>query len=98
MKAILERANIPGDALDLVIFGNILRAGHGQLIPRQAAIKGVDVDCVAIIPSLYGQGDVEHILGRQLRGLGCDRDGWIVGNKAGLHEFDQVGAQRGRWV
>jgi acetyl-CoA C-acetyltransferase len=39
MKAILERANIPGDALDLVIFGNILRAGHGQLIPRQAAIK-----------------------------------------------------------
>lgn len=39
MKAILERANIPGEALDLYIFGNILRAGHGQLIPRQAAIK-----------------------------------------------------------
>ena len=39
MKAILERANISGEALDLYIFGNILRAGHGQLIPRQAAIK-----------------------------------------------------------
>lgn len=39
MKAVLERANIPGEALDLYIFGNILRAGHGQLIPRQAAIK-----------------------------------------------------------
>lgn len=39
MKAILERADIPGEALDMYIFGNILRAGHGQLIPRQAAIK-----------------------------------------------------------
>ncbi|VAW37428.1 3-ketoacyl-CoA thiolase @ Acetyl-CoA acetyltransferase [hydrothermal vent metagenome] len=39
MKAILQRANIPGDALDMYIFGNVLRAGHGQLIPRQAAVK-----------------------------------------------------------
>jgi acetyl-CoA C-acetyltransferase len=39
MKAILDRANIPGEALDMYIFGNVLRAGHGQLIPRQAAIK-----------------------------------------------------------
>jgi len=39
MKAVLERAGISGNALDLYIFGNILRAGHGQLVPRQAAIK-----------------------------------------------------------
>lgn len=39
MKAALERAGISGEALDLYIFGNILRAGHGQLVPRQAAIK-----------------------------------------------------------
>ena len=39
MKAILERANIPGDLLDLIIFGNVVRAGHGQLLPRQAAVK-----------------------------------------------------------
>jgi acetyl-CoA C-acetyltransferase len=39
MKAIIDRANIPGEALDMYIFGNVLRAGHGQLIPRQAAIK-----------------------------------------------------------
>jgi acetyl-CoA C-acetyltransferase len=39
MRAALERANVPGDALDLYLFGNVLRAGHGQLIPRQAAVK-----------------------------------------------------------
>jgi acetyl-CoA C-acetyltransferase len=39
MKAALERAGIEGKDLDLYIFGNILRAGHGQLLPRQAAIK-----------------------------------------------------------
>jgi acetyl-CoA C-acetyltransferase len=39
MKSALEIANLPPEALDLYIFGNVLGAGHGQLIPRQAAIK-----------------------------------------------------------
>jgi acetyl-CoA C-acetyltransferase len=39
MKAALKRAGIEGRNLDLYIFGNVLRAGHGQLLPRQAAIK-----------------------------------------------------------
>ena len=39
MKATLARAGLPGGVLDLYILGNILRAGHGQLVPRQAAIK-----------------------------------------------------------
>jgi acetyl-CoA C-acetyltransferase len=39
MQGALTHAGVAGDALDLYIFGNILRAGHGQLIPRQAALK-----------------------------------------------------------
>jgi len=39
MRAALEQAGVPGDALDLYIFGNVLRAGHGQSVPRQAAFK-----------------------------------------------------------
>ncbi len=39
MQAALARAGISGAALDLYIFGNVLRAGHGQLLPRQAALK-----------------------------------------------------------
>lgn len=39
MQAALARANLKGESLDLYIMGNVLRAGHGQLLPRQAALK-----------------------------------------------------------
>ncbi len=39
MRAALERAGVSGESIDLYIFGNVLRAGHGQLLPRQAALK-----------------------------------------------------------
>jgi acetyl-CoA C-acetyltransferase len=39
MQAALAQAGIEGKALDLYIMGNVLRAGHGQLLPRQAALK-----------------------------------------------------------
>ncbi|MGL5081946.1 MAG: thiolase family protein, partial [Microcoleaceae cyanobacterium] len=39
MRSALERAGISGELVDLYVFGNVLRAGHGQLLPRQAAFK-----------------------------------------------------------
>lgn len=39
MQAALAQAGIEGEVLDLYIMGNVLRAGHGQLLPRQAALK-----------------------------------------------------------
>nr|HMQ53147.1 thiolase family protein [Anaerolineae bacterium] len=39
MTAALDRARIEGSTLDFYIFGNILKHGHGQLLPRQAALK-----------------------------------------------------------
>lgn len=51
MKAALEQAGVSGDMLDLYIMGNVLRAGHGQLLPRQAALRAgipVDIDGYAI--------------------------------------------------
>ncbi len=39
MRAALTQTGLSGDALDLYIFGNVLRAGHGQSLPRQAALK-----------------------------------------------------------
>lgn len=39
MKAALEQAGLNGAELDLFVFGQVLRAGHGQLPPRQAAFK-----------------------------------------------------------
>lgn len=51
MRAVLDRAGVEGSALDLYIFGNILKHGHGQLLPRHAAIKAgipVAVDGYAV--------------------------------------------------
>jgi acetyl-CoA C-acetyltransferase len=51
MKAAVERAGIDPAALDLYVFGNILKHGHGQLVPRHAAIKAgipAEVDGYAV--------------------------------------------------
>ena len=51
MREALDRAGVDGDSLDLIVFGNVLRAGHGQLVPRQAAIKAgipLHVDALAV--------------------------------------------------
>ncbi len=39
MKHALQRGNVDGGALDIFVFGNVLRGGHGQLVPRQSAIQ-----------------------------------------------------------
>ncbi|QYO67150.1 thiolase family protein [Leptolyngbya sp. 7M] len=39
MRAALEKAGLSGESIDLYVFGNVLRSGHGQLLPRQAAFK-----------------------------------------------------------
>ena len=46
MRGALARADIPGEALDFYAFGNVLRAGHGQLVPRQAAAQAGIPDAV----------------------------------------------------
>ena len=40
IKAAVERAGVPGDAVGEVLFGNCLMAGQGQAPARQAAFKG----------------------------------------------------------
>jgi acetyl-CoA C-acetyltransferase len=39
IKSAVEKSGISAENLDLYVLGNVLRAGHGQLIPRQAALK-----------------------------------------------------------
>ncbi|HXV44126.1 MAG TPA: thiolase family protein [Anaerolineae bacterium] len=39
MRAAVDRAGVEGKDLDLYIMGNILKHGHGQLLPRNAAIR-----------------------------------------------------------
>ena len=46
MRAALERGGVEGSELDFYVFGNVLRGGHGQLIPRQAALQAGIPDTV----------------------------------------------------
>ncbi|MFV1980566.1 MAG: acetyl-CoA C-acyltransferase [Rhodothermia bacterium] len=78
MKAAIDRGGVDGGSLDLCMFGNVLRAGHGQLIPRQAALKagipnhvdGVAIDMVCSsgmmsvmsASSMIRAGDAEIVL------------------------------------
>jgi acetyl-CoA C-acetyltransferase len=51
IKAALERAGLPGSAVDYVILGQVLLAGAGQLPARQAAVAGgigLDVPSITI--------------------------------------------------
>ena len=49
MKEALERAGVNGEQLDEVIFGNVIQAGLGQNIARQAELKaGIPVNVPAI--------------------------------------------------
>jgi len=78
MRGALEQSGIDGNQLDLIVFGNVLRGGHGQLIPRQASIKAgipvnvdsmaVDMVCASGMAALYNganairTGDAELVL------------------------------------
>jgi acetyl-CoA C-acetyltransferase len=52
IRAAIERAGVPADKVDEVLFGNCLMAGQGQAPARQAAIKaGVPVSAGAVTMS-----------------------------------------------
>lgn len=68
IKAAVERAGIPADAIDEVIMGNVLQAGQGQAPARQAALgaglpKGV---ACTTIHKVCGSGLKAAMLGHDL--------------------------------
>lgn len=98
MKAAIERAEIEGKDLDLYIFGNILKHGHGQLVPRHAALKaGIpnDVDGYAV-DMLCSSGMMSTINGDTAIRAG-DADLVMVG---GIESMSQAGfllSHKARW-
>src|SRR4029078_9297563 len=56
IKAAIERAGVPGDAVDEVLMGNCLMAGQGQAPARPAALR-------AGLPACAGAGGVLEMCG-----------------------------------
>ncbi len=98
MKAVLERANLAGGDLDFYIMGNVLRAGHGQLLPRQAAVKagiptnidgyGLDMVC--------SSGMMATMNGAMMIRCG-DADLVLTGGMESMSQGGFVLSHRARW-
>ncbi|HXW51130.1 MAG TPA: thiolase family protein [Candidatus Acidoferrales bacterium] len=96
MRAALARANIKGADLDLYIFGNVLRAGWGQLVPRQAALAAgipdaidgyaIDMVCSSAMMSLasarqtIASGDADLVLAGGFESM--TRAGFVLSSRA----------------
>jgi acetyl-CoA C-acetyltransferase len=62
MKAAVERAGVPGDAVDEVLLGNCLMAGQGQAPARQATLK-------AGLPQSAGAVTLSKMCGSGMRAM-----------------------------
>ena len=98
MRGALDAASVDGGDLDIYLFGNVLGAGYGQLIPRQAALQaGIpdEIDGVAI-DMVCSSGMMSLIQGSALIRAG-DADVVLAG---GVESMSGVGfylSSRARW-
>jgi len=98
MKAAVTRAGVAAKALDLYVFGNILKHGHGQLVPRHAALKAgipVEVDGYAV-DMLCSSGMMSTINGDTAIRAG-DADLVLVGGMESMSQAGFVLTHRARW-
>ncbi|HMN30498.1 MAG TPA: thiolase family protein [Caldilineaceae bacterium] len=98
MKAALVRAGLDGSALDLYIFGNILKHGHGQLLPRHAALKaGIpkEVDGYAV-DMLCSSGMLSVMNGAMAIRAG-EADLVLTGGVESMSQAGFLQSHRARW-
>jgi acetyl-CoA C-acetyltransferase len=73
VKAAVERAGVPGDAVDEVLLGNCLMAGQGQAPARQAALK-------AGLPQSAGAVTLSKMCGSGMRAVMFGHDMLLAGS------------------
>ncbi|KPF44740.1 acetyl-CoA acetyltransferase [beta proteobacterium AAP121] len=73
IKAAVERAGVPGDAVDEVLMGNCLMAGQGQAPARQAALK-------AGLPQSAGAVTLSKMCGSGMRAMMFGHDMLAAGS------------------
>lgn len=98
MKSALSSASVEGDQLDLYMFGNVLGAGHGQLIPRQAALKaGIpdSVDGVAL--NMVCSSGMMSIMQASAMIRAGDADLILAGGTESMSDVGFYLSSRARW-
>ncbi|MER3479256.1 MAG: acetyl-CoA C-acyltransferase [Meiothermus sp.] len=98
MKAALERGKVQASDLDLYVFGQVLRAGHGQLPPRQAAFKaGIPASVDGYAVDMVCASGMQAVANGALAIKNGDADLVLVG---GMESMTQAGfylSHRARW-
>jgi acetyl-CoA C-acetyltransferase len=98
MQAALQRAGIGGDLLDLYIVGNILKHGHGQLLPRQAALAaGIPEDVDGYAVDMLCSSGMMAVMNGDLAIRGGEADIVLAG---GVESMSQAGfflSHKSRW-
>lgn len=98
MKAAVSRAGIDAAALDLYIFGNILKHGHGQLVPRHAALKAgipAEVDGYAI--DMLCSSGMMSVINADTAIRAGDADLVLAGGVESMSQAGFVLSARARW-
>lgn len=98
IKEALKRANVPGEKVDEVIFGNVLQAGLGQNPARQASIKaGLPIEVPAFtVNKVCGSGLKCVELAAQSI-LAGDNDVVVAGGMESMSNAPFVTSGKARW-
>ena len=98
IKEALKRANVPGEKVDEVIFGNVLQAGLGQNPARQASIKaGLPIEVPAFtVNKVCGSGLKCVELAAQSI-LAGDNDIVVAGGMESMSNAPLVTSGKARW-
>lgn len=98
MAATIAQAALPADRLDLYIMGQVLRAGHGQLVPKQAALRaGIPATVDGYALDMVCSSGMMAVMNATLAIRAGEADLVLAG---GLESMSQTGfflSQRARW-
>ncbi len=98
MKAAIERAGIEAKDLDLYIFGNILKHGHGQLLPRHAAIKaGIPAEVDGYAVDMLCSSGMMSTMNADMAIRAGDADLVLAGGIESMSQAGFILSARARW-
>jgi acetyl-CoA C-acetyltransferase len=98
MKAAVNRAGIAPEQLDLYIFGNILKHGHGQLLPRHAALKaGIPAEVDGYAVDMLCSSGMMSVINAAMTIRAGEADLVLAGGVESMSQAGFVLSARARW-
>jgi acetyl-CoA C-acetyltransferase len=98
MRAAVSRASIAPEQLDLYIFGNILKHGHGQLLPRHAALKaGIPAEVDGYAVDMLCSSGMMSVMNAAMAIRAGDADLVLAGGVESMSQAGFVLSARARW-